>query len=258
MLHPPGGSVANDPAYRAGQASSSAAGAYRPAIAATGRDEARLRSEFHYTPKRGGSEWHAADQGLTGNVADLLRMATFAHRQGCGQLIWFGWCPHEGGRHGKSWPWKGSHGLMLTKKGAASVAQAMAAGKVVRGHIDLVLLDWLRTEGEATNAGACFIYPSIGSYFAHPSGCDPKGFGEAQGGRPSGFTTKDPAQGTRLQHDLKQRGKYLVQWLGTGDKARERNWIKFPVDSELHSDAYRWKSFWREPTASPGAPRSSQ
>ena len=99
---PARGSVANDPAYRAGQASSSAAGAYRPAIAATGRDEARLRSEFHYMPKRGGSEWYTPDDGLTGNIADLLRMATFAHRQGCGELIWFGWCPHEGGRHGKN------------------------------------------------------------------------------------------------------------------------------------------------------------
>ena len=169
MLHPQGGSVANDPAYRAGQASSSAAGAYRPAIAATGRDEARLRSELHYVPKRGGSEWYTPDDGLTGNVADLLRMATFAHRQGCGELIWFGWCPHEGGKHGKAWPWKGSHGLMMTKKGAASVAQAMAVGKVVRGHIDLRLLEWLRSEGEATKAGACFIWPSVGSYFVHPS-----------------------------------------------------------------------------------------
>ena len=105
-----------DPAYREGLASSSAAGAYRPAIAATGRDEARLRSELHYVPKRGSSEWYTPDDGLTGNVADLLRMATFAHRQGCGELIWFGWCPHEGGRHGKTWPCDGSHGLMLTKK----------------------------------------------------------------------------------------------------------------------------------------------
>ena len=58
---------------------------------------------------------------------------------------------------------------MMTKKGAASVAQAMAVGKVVRGHIDLRLLDWLRAEGEATKAGACFIWPSVGSYFVRPS-----------------------------------------------------------------------------------------
>ena len=183
------------------------------------------------------------------NVADLLRMATFMHRDNMGDIFWFGWCSEASGA-APTWPCQASHGLMVTKSGASAIALAMEAGVVERGHIDLKLMQWLRKEGVATAAKAGYITPSVGAFYAHPSECDPKHFGKDKGGRPHGWGRKSSCTGTRVAEDSKRREKWAVQWLGTGKGNRERTWIAMPKDDVLHSEDYRWLSFKEdEPTA---------
>ena len=235
---------------KSGQASSSSSGAYRPE--AKGKEKGKaIVTQHHYTPVRGSTIPEHPNEGLSTNVADLLRIATFCSRQSMGEIIWFGWCAPA--KTKPTWLWKGSHGIMLTKRGAAHIMLAIADGRVQRGHIDLVLLQWLRSEEEAIKAGASYTWPMIGSYYGHASGCDPATFGEAQGGRPSGWEDGGgkPAKGTRVKEDQHERRKFIVQWRGTGVNKTERHWIPMPQDEELHTDTFKWRSFRGEPTATP-------
>ena len=46
------------------------------------------------------------NDGLSYNVVDLLRMATFCHRSGMGNLIWFGWCSQANGKKSQTYQFK--------------------------------------------------------------------------------------------------------------------------------------------------------
>ena len=243
-----------------GQASSSSAGAYRPDLGSP-QEGKRVVSALHYTPQRGSTDRDDVNDGLSSNVADLLRMATFCHRQQMGHIIWFGWCSASNGTH-PSWPVQASHGLMVSKTGALAIAAAMHTQKVIPGYIDLILLWWLRKDGEAQRVQASYLYPSVGAFGAHPSECDPVKFGADQGGRPDGWVRRGCSKGSRTAEDALGRGKYVVQWSGTGqDGNRERLWLPFPKDPILHTAEFRWKSYKQvEPTASsqqhpPAAPK---
>ena len=191
------GSVAHElPAETA--ASSSHDGAYRPSDVNGKGKTNNVVTQHHYTPVRGRTDQDVPNDGMSSNVADIIRMATMCHRQKMGDLIWYGWASQTAL---PSWLSHGSTAIGLTKKGAREISAAMDEGRVERGHIDLVLLSWLQTPGEAAAAQACYIYPSVGAFFEHPSGCDPHNFGEAQGGRPAGWGTKSASKGTRVKHD---------------------------------------------------------
>ena len=99
----------------------------------------------------------------------------------------------------------------------------MEEGKVGRGHIDLVLLDWLRRDGVAEAAKACYVYPSLGGYFEHQSDCDPKNFGDGKT-RPAGWETRSNTKGTRVEDDDDKgcRGKFLITWKGEAENTRPR------------------------------------
>ena len=68
-----------------GAASSSASGAYRPE--AKGKRRGNIVTEHHDTPIRGSTDVDDVNDGLSSNVADLLRMATLCHRENMGDLI---------------------------------------------------------------------------------------------------------------------------------------------------------------------------
>ena len=53
---------------------------------------------------------------------------------------------------------------MVSRDGAVTIGRAMEEGKVDRGHIDIMLRNWLREDGEAEKAKACYVYPSVGGY----------------------------------------------------------------------------------------------
>ena len=150
---------------------------------------------------------------------------------------------------------------MVTKPGIFAVSEAKEKGLLKRGHIDLMLQQWLLQEGEAQKAHACYIYPPIGSYTEHPSECDPANFGGDKT-RPSGFgSNENPCHGTRMWGDPKERTKAVLQWRPGW---KDRPWIAFEPEEVLHgSDKFLWKSFedersewtaaqWEEWTGNPG------
>ena len=205
----------------------------------------RPQTLYHEALPRGHSVAGHIDEGFQQNVADLVRLATFASRQGMGELLWTSWCSdakkEAGKTKGKTKLCHGSTCILMTKMGFAQLNAAVQAGKVKRGHIDLALLWWLRSE--ADKVGASYLYPSSGSYTEHASACDPKNFGEQAGGRKSGFETDYPAWGTRLSSDEEGRKKYLVQW-DPNDKGGK--WLSLPPDHRLHSEEFRWQSYQDE------------
>jgi hypothetical protein len=136
---------------------------------------------------------------------------------------------------------------MLSQKGMVSLSHGFISGDIERGHIDLVLREWLTGERVAEDLQCCYIYPSLGGYTQHISGCDTKRFGAHTAGRPSAFASgENPANGTRQASDPKSRGKYLIQWR---PQSKNRVWVPCPTDQQLVHPGYKWKSF-REPTAS--------
>ena len=154
-----------------------------------------------------------------------------------GNLVWVGWCPGKKPSHLA----KGSHLIMLSRQGFWHLRNGFDDKEIARGHIDLVLKAWLSTGNTAQRIGACYTYPQMGGYFAHASDCDPTNFGEAQGGRPSAWAKENPACGTRVEEDKRQRGKWLIQW--KGGKAADRVWIGCPSDNDLIEPKWKWRSF---------------
>ena len=200
-------------------------------------------SRFHSTSSRGSSDLNdVVNEGFSSNVADLVRWATVAHRHRMGNFVWVGWCPTRK----PSQLVKGSHLIMLSKEGFAHMGQAMTHDEIKRGHLDLVFKEWLLTGSTAQKVGACYIYPQMGGYWRHVSGCDPTNHGEATGGRPSAWDFENPASGTRVGSDPKHRGKWLIQW--RGPNPADRQWVTCPSDKELVKPEWIWKSI-RDPTA---------
>ena len=107
--------------------------------AAKGRAKGfRQSGDFHYTDQRAPTTPQENDEGLCQEVADLIRIATLCDRHKCGDIIWFGWECHAGEK--PTWLWKGSHGIMLSKRGAAKIEIAMRSEAIERDHIDLALV----------------------------------------------------------------------------------------------------------------------
>ena len=208
----------------------------------------RIATEYHEAVPRGSSTTRDVDPnfGFQRDVADVMRIATFAHRNWQGDLIWLTWVPN------KQKPTRIGHGsacLLVTQYGFGKIKDAADRGLLPRGHLDLVLRDWLLIENEARLARASYVYPPIGSYTEHASECDPELYGGDKT-RPSGFESgENPCHGTRLAGDPKGRWKCLYQWNGPkwGDKLE----TPFPEEDDLHGEVYVWRSR-AEPTACTG------
>ena len=208
------------------------------------RGQQRLETYYHTALPRGQTDEDAAkNYGFSRDVCDMMRIATMCHRSDMGDLIWVTYCPNK--QH-TSRIGHGSACILVTKSGMEAVRQAAKGSNLLqRGHIDLVLQAWLRCPGEAAKARACYLYPPIGSYTEHASGCDPKNFGGDKT-RPSGFDSgENPCHGTREEGDPKHRTKYMLQWHAVWAR---RVWKQFAQEHMLHSEQFEWKSF-KEPTA---------
>ena len=197
---------------------------------------------YHMALPKGNSLEEEEFKGFSRDVVDLMRIATLCSREGMGNIIWVSWVPKKKRR--VSYIGHGSALILLTKDGMRAVKAAMERKVLKKGHIDLKLLEWLNTGDEAKRAMACWLYPPIGSFTEHESGCDAKNFGEGKT-RPSGFYTDDkPCHGCRVTGDQFGRTKYIYQWNGLGERLEKQ----FPDDNVLHEPRFDWKSY-EEPTA---------
>ena len=192
-------------------------------------------------------------------AVDLVHLATMAHRNKVGSLIWACWQPGGAGSNPKRSTTikSGAMLLMLDRRMAETLAQNMQVRRddgtidprtkrrpMKPYHFDLELKKFL-LEGLTSPTGEkepwpyCYVYPPIGNYTTHGSGCDPLSYGEEKGGRPACWDEKWCCAGTRRSHDVKLRDKYLCQLTAKG----QPKWIA-KVDVEETHEWNNWRSCW--------------
>ena len=110
-------------------------------------------SRFHEAKARGSSDLQCDNHGCSENVADLVRMATFASRQRMGDLIWVGYVPEKKRPSRLS---NGSHLIMLSKFGLTRLGEAIREGSFARGHVDLSLKALFTKQDIAQQFNACY------------------------------------------------------------------------------------------------------
>lgn len=176
--------------------------------------------------------------GVSEYLEDLVRYATAAHRLNHGDIIWAGWVPGGPGSNPKrkASVGFGSHLLLCSKSGLLTLKDAFANDPdlSVPGHIDIKLKTYLIAHWK--EAKACYIWPAIGNYTAHISGCSHE---YLESVRPNGWNDKWTRQGTRREHDLQGRVSWLVGWQATGGA----QWIQ-SVDIGQVPSLDRWVTEW--------------
>ena len=129
--------------------------------------------------KRKYIEWFAAQhptetnqEDISKELRELVQLCNRASMINRGHVVWMGWCP-AGKR--RSVPSFASHLVCVTKVGAKKMLEGMENGKLKKGHWDRVLRGWLVGENfqNPKVMGACFVWPTVGFYQTHASGCEP-------------------------------------------------------------------------------------
>ena len=119
----------------------------------------------------------------------------------------------------------------------------MYSGSIWPGHFDCELKKFLKGHWAIANFKYCYVFPPIGNYTTHPSGCDPK---FAETGRPSCWNCPWVCQGTRRAEDVHDREKFLVKFTLNG----HADWITTKKAVEPEDEVYTWYTEW----AGPGNP----
>ena len=154
----------------------------------------------------------AADlQSVSQELEDLVKICTYAHRQRAGGLVWLSWCGGNLGKSRKSAPTHGSALLAVTSWFARELLENFH--KLEFKHFDIALRSALqRPPADWYWCQASFVYPSIGHYCEHVSGCQ-EGLGwrasEWGGTWCQGGTRKDPSDPTqqhRTLHKFSEKG----------------------------------------------------
>ena len=170
-------------------------------------------------------------------AADLVSIVTKASRANHGDVVWMTWQPGQGEvKKGSTKIKSGAMLIAVSVRGAKTLARAMETKVIKKEHFDLALLSFLKDEG---NNFACYVYPPLGNYSSHVSGCEDEYAAEA---RPSCWDTKWVCQGTRRGDDPSKRDKWLAVPVHKGDA----KWVtKFDLDKEYES--LEWKTHWSVP-----------
>ena len=151
-------------------------------------------------------------QNVSQELEDLVKICTIAHRQHAGGLVWLSWCGAEGKAGRKTAPMHGSTLVAVASWFARELL--LNFNKLEFKHFDIALRNVLqKPPADWTWCEASFVYPSIGHYCEHVSGCE-----EGLGWRASswnctwcqGGTRKDPAdpnQAHRSLHKFCEKGQ---------------------------------------------------
>ena len=114
-----------------------------------------------------------AAPGATGHVPealeDLVKISICADRHDVGDFIWFSW---EGSNKKgcRSRPMHAATMIGVSAAGARKLLSLISSGKLPPGHADLVLREYMEHHGK--EFGACYLWPSVGHYQSHVSGCE--------------------------------------------------------------------------------------
>ena len=188
----------------------------------------------HYIPYAGS---YPSKQEHGTVVGDLVSIVIKASRADHGDLVWMTWQPGQGDvKRGVTKIKSGAMLIALSVRGAKTISQAMENSSIKKDHFDIGLLRYLEMEGSRFSS---YVFPPLGNYSAHVSGCEPH---FAVNARPSCWDAKWVCPGTRREDDPQHRDKYLAAITKKG----EPKWLgKFDLEREY--GALEWVTHWSVP-----------
>ena len=171
-----------------------------------------------------------------GDLNGLVSIANEAHRAGCGDLVWFTWQPHGAGDskncHRRQSPRSGAMLIGLSQTGAKQLLEACRANQLPPGHWDVVLLRYLYKAAMRS----CYVYPPVGNYATHISGCE-RSMGAGTGGRPSCWDEAFACPGTTVEEDPQRRPKWFGRFQASGPAVQL-------AACEPPAAGTPWRTFW--------------
>ena len=174
-------------------------------------------------PKEGDAEWSASrgkpsfygwmqatrhearEAYITRDLKDLISIANVAHRYHYrGDVVWYSW---SGKGKAKNKPSYGSTLVGVSKEGALKLKMAMENDHKPM-HFDL----WLKQKlyEKAHDLSGCYVFPAVGGFDEHLSGCDPTGAGPG-GVREPLWDQKNQVGGVRIVSKTKNHEDRFVR-----------------------------------------------
>ena len=225
-----------------------------PAAPAATRGEADASGRWS-DAGRGFWEWSTLPTAEEATVVsrtleDIVRMVTAAHRLDHGDLVWLGWQPWGVGQkpHAGRKQRIGFATLALTVTRTAAEILRDNMPRIPTGHWDLGLLKFL--ENDTCSLKGCYLWPPLGSYIEHVSGCDPK----FAAGRPGCWRESFACEGTRVADDRHHREKYFAAFRPKNGPPR---WLNGPLKIDDPAKDYRWFTLQPDNLAQTSAGASS-
>ena len=130
---------------------------------------------------------------ITRDLRDLIQIANRAHRyHKNGDVVWYSW---SGKGKSKNRPSYGSTLIGVSKEGAQKLKACMEHDTHPM-HFDLWIKE--RLYEKAHDLRGCYVYPAVGGFDEHLSGCDPTGAGPG-GVRESMWDQKNQVGGVRIE-----------------------------------------------------------
>ena len=134
----------------------------------------------------------AKEAYVTRDLRDLIQIANRAHRyHNRGDVVWYSW---SGQGKSKNRPSYGSTLIGVSKEGAQKLMACME-NDTRPMHFDLWIKDKLYEKAHDLNG--VYVYPAVGGFDEHLSGCDPTGAGPG-GVRESLWDQKNQVGGVRI------------------------------------------------------------
>lgn len=171
------------------------------------------------------------DASAAAEIADIVAICNVAQANHVGEFVWLSWCNNRANdpkfTGGKCHPTNGLTAAAVTVSGARKLIDEMYARGYPR-HMDC----WLLDEGiRKASVEASFVYPSMGGYMEHVSGCEATGklpgdVRQAMWGR------SFQVEGTRIGPDARDAGwthrelRYLPHYK---KEARRPIHLQYPV-----------------------------
>ena len=187
-------------------------------------------------------------------LTDLVKMSIAAHRANIGNFLWYSW---EGAlaRGSRSKPCHGSTLVGISVKGARMLLDAMNSGEIAMQHADIGIRHHM--EQHCDDFGCSYMYPSVGHYAVHKSGCEASidvrdanwlapwvQEGTRQPRLPLGGTDEAPAK--------QWQTRYLVRFR---KKGQDVQWVRKVALPEGDQDELLiWKSWREDPSLDPSNP----
>ena len=151
------------------------------------------------------SRHDAKEAYVTRDLRDLIQIANRAHRyHKRGDVVWYSW---SGQGKSKSRPSYGSTLIGVSKEGAQKLMACMEMDTKPM-HFDLWIKEMLYKK--AHDLQGVYVYPAVGGFDEHISGCDPAGAGP-EGVRESLWDQKNQVGGVRITTSIHHHTERVIR-----------------------------------------------